>query len=100
MNLGGLVRATPEMEAAIREIDRGFNDYHPNGRLSHQFKIRERTITYIKSLPACQDVDIRVITIFTKIKIGHRLKHLNLNSSSSVKTAKARDLSKTKHFSC
>ena len=98
MDLGGLVRATPEMEAAIREVDKAFNQHHPNGGLSHLIKIRERTIRFIKSQPACQDVDIRVITIFTKIKIGHRLKYLN--SGSSVKTAKARHLSKTKHFSC
>ena len=98
MDLGGLVRATPEMEAAIREVDKAFNLYHPNGKLSHQNKIRERTISFIKSQPACQDVDIKVITIFTKIKIGHRLKHLN--SSPNVKTANARDLLKTKHFSC
>ena len=77
VNRGGLVSATEEMERHVKIVDRLFTEFHVANDIRRGPSIRARTINAIKNHPDALGIDPRVIVIFTKLKMGHRIKQLN-----------------------
>ena len=96
LNRGGLISAPDQVEQDIRVVDRVFSEYHKDGNIQHHKRIRKRTTKFIRNHPECANMNSKVISLFVKIKLGHRVNYLN----KTTRAERARELNKTRHFVC
>ena len=74
--MGGLVRASDETEDQVMRVNEAFN--------GHGFKLKmganmlERTVRFIMRQKSCQDIDIKIVRLFSKVKFFYRIKCINL----------------------
>ena len=93
--MGGLVRASDETEDQVMRVNGAFNRLHGHGfKLKMGANMLERTVRFILRQKSCQDIDIKIVRLFSKVKFFYRLKCINLK----VKYSKSlRDSVKISH---
>ena len=98
--MGGLVRASDETEDQVRRVNEAFNILHGQGfKLKIGANMLERTVKFIMRQKSCQDIDIKIVRLFSKVKFFYRLKCINLKVkySKRVKNKSLRDSVKISH---
>lgn len=98
--MGGLVRASDETEDQVRRVNEAFNRLHGHGcKLKMGANMLERTVIFIKKQNSCEDIDIKIVRLFTKVKFFYRIKCINLKVkySKRVKNKSLRDNVKISH---
>ena len=73
----GLVRASDELEEWVRLMDTKFNVLHKSMALKTGSNMLQRTVNFILRREECQNIPVKVVTLFVKVKFFHRLKCLN-----------------------
>ena len=77
--MGGLVRASNETEDQVRQVNEAFNRLHGHGfKLKMGANMLERTVRFIMRQKSCQDIDIKIVRLFSKVKFFYRIKCINL----------------------
>ena len=98
--MGGLVRASDETEDQVRRVNKAFNRLHGHGfKLKMGANMLERTVRLIMRQKSCQDIDIKIVRLFSKVKFFYRLKCINLKVkySKRVKNKSLRNSVKISH---
>ena len=97
--MGGLVRARDETEDQVRRVNEAFNILHGHGFKLKMGVMLERTVRFILRQKSCQDIDIKIVRLFSKVKFFYRLKCINLKVkySKRVKNKSLRDSVKISH---
>ena len=98
--MGGLVRASDETEDQVRRVNEAFNRLHGHGfKLKMGADMLERTVRFILRQKSCQDIDIKIVRLFSKVKFFYRIKCINLKVkySKRVKNKSLRDSVKISH---
>lgn len=99
--IGGLVRASDEVEDQIQRVNEAFNLLHGKGnKLKMGENMIERTVKFILRRNSCKDIDIKIVRLFVKVKFFYRLKCINLKvkySSRNKKNKSLRDAVKISH---
>ena len=77
--MGGLVRASDEAEDQVRRVNEAFNRLHGHGfKLKMGANMLERTVKFIMRQKSFQDLDIKIVRLFSKVKFFYRIKCINL----------------------
>ena len=96
----GLVRASDEVEEWVRLMNIKFNLLHKSMALKTGSNMLQRTVNFILRREECQDIPVKVVTLFVKVKFFHRLKCLNnrLKYAKRKRHRNVRDARKTAQF--
>ena len=73
----GLVRASDELEEWVRLMDTKFNVLLKSMALKTGSNMLQRTVNFILRREEYQNIPVKVVTLFVKVKFFHRLKCLN-----------------------
>ena len=77
--VGGLVRASEEVEEQIVRVNESFDRLHGHGcKLKMGENMLERTVQFILRQSSCKDIDSRIVRLFVKVKFFYRIKCINL----------------------
>ena len=65
--MGGLVRATDQVEEHVRKVNEAFNLLHGHGcKLKMGEDMIERTVKFILRRNSCKDIDMKIVRLFVK----------------------------------
>ena len=80
--------------------DTEFNLLHKSMALKTGSNMLQRTVNFILRREECQDIPVKVVTLFVKVKFFHRLKCLNnrLKYAKRKRHRNVRDARKTAQF--
>ena len=71
------MRASDVLEEWVRRMDTKFNVLHKSMALKTGSNMLQRTVNFILRREECQNIPVKVVTLFVKVKFFHLLKCLN-----------------------